>query len=274
MCLKIVRFWKNLQLHHVVSKMSSSFIESQRNRIVHHLRVDESFKSIANLKDVIRRVMKKIRSNLKTFNISTSLSMRKFDRSRSITFSMKIALKHFLKTKSWSYLKTMMKYLFDEFDVFVNTTVISRILKRLKISRKVMKKKTMKWSQTCRNAYVLKISEYISDMLMFLNESAANEQIMNRRHEWASFEISLSIIRSVKRSERWSILSVYCIDEILTSHIHQRSIIETRFEWFLREEILSRCNAFLESKFVLIMNNVFIHHVEISEIDELMIRHS
>jgi hypothetical protein len=104
-------------------------------------------------------------------------------------------------------------------------------------------------------------------MLMFLDESAANEQIMNRRHEWASFDISFSIIRSVKRSERWSILSVYCIDEILTSHIHQKSIIETRFEWFLREEILSKCNAFLESKSILIMNNVFIHHVEISEID-------
>ncbi len=183
MCLKIVRFWKNLQLHHVVSKMFSLLIESQRNRIVHHLRIDELLKSIANLKDVIRRVMKKIRSNLKTFNISTFFSMRKFDRSRSVTSSMKIALKHCLKTKSWSYLKKMMKYLFDEFDVFVNTTFISRILKRLKISRKVMKKKTMKRSQTCKNAYVLKISEYINDMLMFLDENAANEQIMNRQHE-------------------------------------------------------------------------------------------
>jgi hypothetical protein len=47
----------------------------------------------------------------------------------------------------------------------------------------VMKKKTMKRSQTCRNAYVLKINKYTSDMLMFLDESAANEQIMNRRHE-------------------------------------------------------------------------------------------
>jgi hypothetical protein len=138
----------------------------------------------------------------------------------------------------------------------------------------VMKKKTMKRSQTCRNAYVLKISEYTSDMLMFLDKSAANEQIMNRRHEWTSFEISFSVIRSVKRSERWSILSVYCIDEILTSHIHQKSIIESRFEWFLREEILFKCNAFFESKFVLIMNNVFIHHVEINEIDELMIWHN
>ncbi len=77
----------------------------------------------------------------------------------------------------------MQKYIFDEFDVFADITVIERILKRLKISRKVMKKKTMKRSQTCRNAYVLKMSEYINDMLMFLNENAANEQIMNKRHE-------------------------------------------------------------------------------------------
>jgi hypothetical protein len=69
----------------------------------------------------------------------------------------------------------MQKYIFDEFDVFADITVIERILKRLKISRKVMKKKTMKRSQICRNAYVLKISEYTSDMLMFLDESAANE---------------------------------------------------------------------------------------------------
>jgi hypothetical protein len=77
----------------------------------------------------------------------------------------------------------MQKYIFDEFDVFADITVIERTLKRLKISRKMMKKKTMKRFQTCRNAYVLKISEYTSDMLMFLDESAANEQIMNRRHE-------------------------------------------------------------------------------------------
>ncbi len=77
----------------------------------------------------------------------------------------------------------MMKYLFDEVDVFVNIMIISRILKRMKINRKVIKKKTMKRSQTCRNAYVLKINQYISDMLMFLDESAVNEQIMNKQHE-------------------------------------------------------------------------------------------
>jgi hypothetical protein len=77
---------------------------------------------------------------------------------------------------------------------------------------------------------VLKINEYTSDMLIFLDENAANEQIMNRWHEWTSFEISFSIIRSVKRSKKWSILSDYCIDEILTSHISQKSIIETRFK--------------------------------------------
>jgi hypothetical protein len=74
----------------------------------------------------------------------------------------------------------MQKYIFDEFDVFADITIIERTFKRLKINRKVMKKKTMKRSQTCRNAYVLKINEYTSDMLIFLDENAANEQIMNR----------------------------------------------------------------------------------------------
>jgi phosphoribosyl-dephospho-CoA transferase len=110
----------------------------------------------------------------------------------------------------------------------------------------------------------LQISEYISDMLVFLDESAANEHTMNRKHEWASFEISLTVIRPVKRSERYSVLSTYCVDEILATHIHQDSIDASRFEWFLREEILSRCNAFSDLKSVLIMNNASIHHSKVS----------
>jgi hypothetical protein len=163
--------------------MSFSLIESQRNRIVHHLRVDESLKSIANLKNVIRRVMKKIRSNLKTFNISTFFSMRKFDRNSINHIFDENRIKAFFEDIIVIIFEKNDEILFDEFDIFVNTTIISRILKRLKINRKVMKKKTMKRSQICKNAYVLKINEYTSDMLMFLDESVANKQIMNKRHE-------------------------------------------------------------------------------------------
>jgi hypothetical protein len=53
----------------------------------------------------------------------------------------------------------------------------------MKISRKVLKKKALERSQLCRNSYQLQISEYISDMLVFLDESAANEHTMNRKHE-------------------------------------------------------------------------------------------
>ena len=96
----------------------------------------------------------------------------------------------------------MALYLFDRFDVVVVLFTISRCLKnQMKINRKILKKKIMKKSQTCRNVYMLRISEFISDQLMFLNENAANEHTMNKKHDWVSIEIFPSIIKSVKRKK-------------------------------------------------------------------------
>ena len=78
----------------------------------------------------------------------------------------------------------MTYYLFDDFDVVVVFFTIYRCLKyEMKINRQVMKKKTMKKSQICRNIYMFRISEFINDQLMFLNENAVNEHTMNRKHD-------------------------------------------------------------------------------------------
>ena len=78
----------------------------------------------------------------------------------------------------------MTLYLFDEFDVVVVFFTISRSFKiQMKINRKIMKKKTLKKSQTCRNVYMLRISEFINDQLVFLDENAANEHTMNKKHD-------------------------------------------------------------------------------------------
>jgi hypothetical protein len=99
---------------------------------------------------------------------------------------------------------------------------------------------------------------------MFLNENAINKYTMNKKHEWVSFEISFTIIQSIKKFERYSVLLTYCVDDILATYIYQDLIDVCRFEWFFKKKVLSRCNVFLDLKSMLIMNNAFIHHSKIS----------
>lgn len=130
----------------------------------------------------------------------------------------------------------------------------------MKISRQVLKKEAMERSQLIRNDYMLRISEYSANQLVFLDESAANEHTPYRKFGWSAYGISPKTIRPVKRSERWSILPAYSLNGVLATHIHQGGITAARFEWFLENEVLPRCGQYPAPNSVLIMDNASIHH--------------
>ena len=173
-----------------LSVMSSSLIEIHKNKIVHFFNENMSSSTIAIIKNVSRRIIEKIQTNLKMFEIHISSKLKKMNKSIKITSTMQIELKFFLKIKSWTYLKKMKLYLFNNFDVVVFVFTIFDCFKyQMKINRQIMKKFFLKKSQICRNVYMFRINEFNSDQLMFLNESAVNEHIMNRKYDWLSFEI-------------------------------------------------------------------------------------
>ena len=49
-----------------------------------------------------------------------------------------------------------------------------------------------------------------------MDESAANERTSDRKFGWASKEVRPYEYRSIKRSERWSLLSAYTVDGFIT----------------------------------------------------------
>ncbi len=161
----------------------------------------------------------------------------------------------------------MLYYLFDDWNIIIILFILFNTLKIMKINWKCLKRETLKRLQKCWNLYFLDVSQFTHEMLVFLNESAVNEHMMHRKHDWALYDISSCIIQSVKRSERWSILLIYCFDDILIKHIHQRDISEARFEWFLMNEILSRCSHFSKFKSMLILDNTSVHHTQMSDVD-------
>ncbi len=250
------------------TSMISPLAFTQKNRIAVHLQQKLSPEIIVDVEEVDARTVRRIRARLKTYDQHTSSNKMSAQKSMFLIHSaVRIDLQHFLEDQSWSYLNEMLYYLFDDWNIIIALFTLFNALKIMKINWKCLKRKTLKRLQKCRNLYFLDVSQFTHEMLMFLNESAVNKHMMHFKHNWVLYNISSRIIRSVKWSEKWSILLIYCSDNILIKHIHQKDISEARFEWFLMNEILSRCSHFSEFKSMLILNNTSVHHTQISDVD-------
>lgn len=238
--------------------------EEQKERIAAHLNQGLSPDSIAGIEHVSAQTIRKIRSHLRTYGQHTAPRVSKLGRPTWLTAPIRAGLAAYLEARPWAYLDEMEYYLFDDWGIIVNKPTISRALKTMHISHKVLKRKAKERSQLCRDLYHLEISEYTANQLIYLDESAANEQTRFRKRGWAAYGLSPIVTRPVKRLERWSVLPAYNIDGILAWHIYQGGISGAYFEWFLQEEVLLWCTLFPGNNSVLIMDNASKHHSEVS----------
>lgn len=116
--------------------------------------------------------------------------MKSQGRASTIHLAAQAGLSAYLKAKPWAYQGEMCLYVFDDCGILPSQSIISRKLARMKISRQALKKETMERSQLIRNDYMLRISEYSANQLVFLDESAAIEHTLYRKIGWSTYEIS------------------------------------------------------------------------------------
>ena len=83
----------------------------------------------------------------------------------------------------------MQYYLFDEWNIFVNQSTVARTLRSMKINRKNLRREATERSQMCRDTYMLEVSKFTHDMLVFLDESAASEHTIWRKRRYAPLGI-------------------------------------------------------------------------------------
>ena len=91
--------------------------------------------------------------------------------------------------------------------------------------------------------------------MIFIDESVANEHMMDRKFGWSLVDMSAIHVQSLKWSEKWSILSIYTIEGFIAWDIIQDSYNIELFNEFVRNWIISSINSFLELHSILMMNN-------------------
>ena len=101
---------------------------------------------------------------------------------------------------------------------------------------------TLQNDQELRNAWIGKFATMDAEQLVFLDESAANERSAHRKYGWAHVGITPHEYKSIKRSERWSILPAYTADGFITWEFIQGSYSTELFNDFIEFNLLPFCN--------------------------------
>ncbi len=189
--------------------------------------------------------MQRMRFNWTHFDEIIAFVLTIKHRSRKLNQFHEIELLRYLKQRSHAYLNEMCWFVWNEFEISVNDSIVNKALKRLSWNRKKMMRQTAQRNQQLRNDWMQRLSEWIAEQLIFLNESAACERIDDRRYDWASSSIIFMISQNLRRSKRWSILSVFIVNDYIAWEIHQSSITATIFNDFVRNQMLSQCTSII-----------------------------
>lgn len=108
-----------------------------------------------------------------------------------------------------------------------------------------------------------KLADWTAEQLIFLDESAANERTADRKYGWAPVGSTPHEMRSLQRSERWSILPAYTVNGFMTWDIRHGSYTAALFEEFIENKVLPMCNPFPGPRSVIIMDNAPIHQSKV-----------
>ncbi len=201
----------------------------------------DSNQTIVATAGVSLRQVQRMRSNWTHFGEVTAPVLTIGHRPRKLSQFHEIELLRYLEQRPHAYLDEMCWFVWDEFGISVDDSIVSKALKRLGWNRKKMVRQAAQRNQQLRNGWMQRLSEWTAEQLIFLDESAACERTGDRRYGWAPSGITPMISQDLRRSKRWSILPAFTVDGYIAWEIHQGSITAAIFNDFVRNQVLPQC---------------------------------
>ena len=201
--------------------------------------------------------VKAISANLRRFG-STTAPRNGGGRPRTLTTTMLNVLREDLLRKPDQYLDEMMLFLWDEYQVMVSPSTISRALHSMRWSKKQSRRIAHGRDANLRDFYLHTLASFESRQLVFVDESGCDKRIGFRRTGWSPLGTTPIQIARFHRGQRYQILPAYTQEGVLLARVFQGSTDALLFGDFI-EELLQHCGRWPEPNSVLIMDNASFH---------------
>lgn len=241
--------------------MAPRLAASQCN-MIRDMILDSSLKAVemAAAAGCSDRTIRNKRSNMRCFG-STEAPPNRGGRRCCITPVMLDALREKLLEKPGMYQDEMVVFLFDEFDILVNVSAVSRALASVGWSKKVTRQIAKEQNADLRDYYLYNLSAFQSHHLVYVDESGCDKRIGFRRTGWSPLGVAPVQVAQFHRDRRHQILPAYTQDGVLFYRVSQGSTDSTVFADFI-EELLEHCGRWPEPRSVLVMDNASFHRSE------------
>jgi len=152
------------------------------------------------------RTIERMRQSLDLFGTPYLPKVNSPGRPRALAKSQVDWLVDYLNDKPTAYFDELALTIYDEFGIDVHPSTVGLVLKRRNWTRKAVKERALQQSAVLRAIWIAKMANWQPEQLVFVDESAACERTGARKRGWSPKGVSCSVLRTVKRSERWSIL--------------------------------------------------------------------
>ena len=200
-----------------------------------------------------------IRKNLLLYGSLIKPRRRILSRPRAITPADGARLLEFLTRNPTADQQEMLWFLWEECNLYINQSTVSRWLKAAKWSSKKARRSAMNASLDLRRGYLAEMVGITAEQMVFIDESLFNETTGWRLTAWAPIgqEGRYYADRTCGRS--WSLLAAYTTEGYLKWRVKEGYHNTASFYQWLIEELLPQCQPFPGPNSVIIMDNASIH---------------
>jgi len=238
--------------------MPPRYCDSLRNSVEDLLRAGVVPRDIAQGLRVSKQWISNLSLNLEAFGTATPGTMSVQGRPRKIHHEALDGLRSFLIDDPCAYLDELQDFLYHDYNIEASLPTIARAIEKLGISRKKVQRVHTEQDEGLRRDWQAKLTQWKSNQLVFVDESASNERTKDRTRGWSTKGIPCRVSLSAKRSTRWSILPAIGLNGYLTWDIYHGSFDSQRFLNFIRH-LLTKMQRFPAARSVLVMDNCRTH---------------
>lgn len=230
-----------------------------RSWIVRFLLMHLPAEAIAQEVNCHKRTVERIRENMLLYCSPFTPSQRRMGRPRRTTLAQEQALVQFVEQQPWATQPEMMRFLWEEWELPIHQSTISRILKKHRVSLKKGERKARPNKELQLN-WIAQLLGLTAEQLVFIDETLFNETTRWRRHAWAPIREPTRYNADMTRGRSWSVLPAYTVDGYLPCTSIQEGYFNTTLilEWLLHE-LLPLCSAFPVHRSVIIMDKAGSH---------------
>jgi transposase len=191
-------------------------LAASQHDMIRDMIVSESIGTVdmAAAADCSDRTVRNIRSNMRCFG-SSRAPFNGGGRRRQITPVMLDALKERLLEKPGMYQDEMALFLYDEFEILVNNSAVSRALASIGWTKKATRQIAKERNADLRDYYLHNLSAFQSHHLVYVDESGCDKRIGFRRTGWSPLGVAPVQVAQFHRDRRHQILPAYTQEGVL-----------------------------------------------------------